>query len=1457
MDRPSKPVISDRTLLRVEELEERIAPVIVTNDPGTWIQGGYPDPEDPATLIGLYDGFGVDAAVDYWIFYVGPGQADIQPGAVAEDLFGNFITTVHITGSTMESALFIMEEPFSGDPDPEDALYFSDLGDIHVMGNFTVDGDMGLIEIDGIYGVSPQGGGGTMTINGTLGKLDVGALMGNVHATGDIYEIAIDSGMGGLQDPTAPSPSYLVADITVSADGNIGAVRVGVGLSDRGAGTGTSAILGGFIYGGVSIRANADGDGPRGIIDLIEIRGGDLWPGSSGIPEGDSSPSYWAGPGGNIRFFQLDGDAWWSGPTGFSTTIPEVAVDPTTPAPLRTVVDDSGGILTINPHDILDVGEDGTTQLEFIGAASYLAIPVRGGSEPGAIIARLGLGGPVDVSVTGTVDLGEVYELPLAGSTDGLVLSGLEYRDFGTGGTIADLVVTGPGDILGLVSVVHQSIGGPGECDIYYLNGTNSANPGLPIFRNNTTDGDILNVDATGTVYYIGATGAGGDIGSTENTTPYLLDGRLYSMDGDVLWVDIDPQEGSSPYGVEGSLTRYNAFHGVQSTGEIWAVQASGAIGDVHSSGGNIDLVIADSNGVEDVGSPYHSGSVILVPVDTLGEGLWGMIQADPFPIDDPYTGAVSPFGKSHNTVGDGIWGKIWTGTASSGGADYWGSNGGMGGGGFIGIVHVGAGLDFTHAWTENGLFVTSGIFSSTTVNDVRVTGEGRGIFGDIVGPSGIGRVSAANAAVIDGSFSDDGVIYIAAVSSSARYASSTTGGDVDTIIASGPGTYISNVETFGNGINHITATSGSEGLFNMNITALSTDINTVSASGQGIINANIFAARGYIHNIKTDGPGAAFDGVAIQAFTGIGTLSTAAMIDSSVYTPIIGKLSTLDTMVNTTFNAGGINTIKVRYDVINSEITVPGPLKLFSVGGDLIATDISAVGPSGNMGKVVAKGDIENSSIFSERDINTVQSQRGSIINTDITALGSTDLDTDIFHVRDASLGTVMAAGSISGSITVGYFDETLSNPDVDNAIVAKLGSVKAGGDITADILVGGVLLDADVNGDTTIKATVGNITTGGEITGSIDVGVFQTFANIASGDVNGDVSITAKVGTIKAGSVATDISIGVMDSAGTVNGNVAINASLNSIVSSGDIAGTLSVGRLVSAGDINGDVTVASKVGSLKAGGDITTLVWVGEVDGEADINGDVHVAAKVSGIQAAGNITGDTEVGVSYADGAYNGLTTGSGDLGKVQAGASITGNYDVSGNLSSMKAAQSIGTPGGLIEIGGNAGKISAGDKTHVGDILSDIMIDGKLSSLMATGALPASLSVGADAGKVATVGVFGDVGTSLDVGGNLGSLTVGDRDTTSDLLSSVTVGGKLGKLTTGLGSVTEDITVGGNAGRIDVGIITSDIFIGGNLSSLTTGSGLAAGVDPIDYIFDNVAPLPDGTLEVVGRIGRIQ
>jgi len=1419
----------DRRTLRIEELEERIAPVIVTSDPGTWIIGDT-EGDPPTGPFNGWDPSDPSSNDAYWIFYFGPGQADIRAADGSTDINLQHIGNITITGCDDTSMLFILDMPNDATPNQDLVPWDTDTGTIWVQGNITTDGPMGAVVIDGLLGefLQPQP---TMTVAGNMGKLEVGLLTSNVFVQDDLWVLDSDTTIGSVYVVNVEIPFFYHTTTTISAAGNIGTIRAGLGLTEGG------GVLGGSISGTATIRANSDSVGEPGIIDLIEARAGGLIDGSLGDPDFQAVPTISAGPGGNVRFIHFDSQALYG--------ITELSINSETPIAQRTIVDDSGGVMVINPLDV--TFESGTDITTYLGQAAFTLVPVdRATQGPGAVLARVGVSGDVSFSVTGNVEVGEISVEGFTEYPEGLAL---DFADPDGPQNIDSLFIEDFETITELEGYAQLTFGGPGEADIYFINAASD----IPVVLNNTEDGDIVSASAPGNVILISASNRGGDIGATETITPFLLKTPLYYSDGDVGLVDANPDPAVEEMVVwEGSLAARNSIYGIFAEGTVHGAKAGGAIGDIRTISGSIRRVVANTNGVRDPGSPIVNADVTLIDPDDLPD--------DPFIMDVEF----SIFGKIHNSVGDGVFGQILSGSAAGSlprDSHIDTPEFPWSGGGVIEYVNVGEGLEPTTVGTQ--LFVSSGVYTASAVGTVVCHG-GSGLFGDIVGkfngpfdpdlpeddpsqfPAGVNRVIVSGGAVIDG-------IFIVGGDLDARFSAITVTADVGIVRAVGPGAVINDTSVIANGITSIAAVGGSNGITNTWGFSFNGGLGSVIADGPGIDNCT-FESTGPIGAVRTLGPDADISNTVISTYYTLGVLSTNALLNDDIEATTIGSMSTLDTIQNTDLRGGGLRRIIVRNDVTNSLIAVAGPLDLLKVGGGVLNSTIEATGPFGDVGRILVTGDITNSQITSEHDITMVQSRTGSIINTDIIARASGDLDAFLVMTRFANVARIQAAGDISGSITIGSLEQAeLGSQGAD--LFARVGIIKAGGDISCDITIGGADWTGDILADIDIRAWIGSIMAGGNITGVIRVGeVTTTAGGLEAGDITGNLDINATLARVRAGgSISGGINVGIVDAANDINGDVTINAGLNSVIADGGVSGDINVGILTAAGDINGVVNVPETVGVIRVGGALSGDVLVGAVTSAGAINNDVTFRARLGAIRADGDISGAVRVGNENAGGGVAGAVGGTGTVGSLISGGGVTGDIAIRSDLSAIRADGDVGNDGGVLHVGGRLGSIVAGGRDTVGNILSDVTVIGNAGRISATGAFPGSLDVGGNLGRLSTVGDAGEATDTIQIGGRLGILSVGDRDTFSDLLASVTVGGNVGSLTV-TGDVENTVDSGLNIGRIVVGRIFSDITVANNVNYIKTGSGINV-ISPTELQFINPG-FPTGSLTVGGRIGII-
>jgi hypothetical protein len=891
-------------------------------------------------------------------------------------------------------------------------------------------------------------------------------------------------------------------------------------------------------------------------------------------------------------------------------------------------------------------------------------------------------------------------------------------------------------------------------------------------------------------------------------------------------------------------------------------------------------MVVADANRMRDGGSPFVTRSIVWFDNLTLPGfgGRWGN---------------VSLYGRSSNSVGDGIFGKIMVGAGSSMPdllelspyAQLTGTNL------YIDYVDVGEGLNPTiididimgsagdnsaENEVEFGRYMSSGIYSSGIINVVRVTQYGQdenGIYGDIVSSADIdldgvdelmlygiepgdpvyatNRVIATGGAVIDGT------------DCTLRDAAFWTGSSIGTVSASGRGARIEGISFEGPGIHRVITSGGTDGLINCTFMTGMFGLDLLSIDGPGIFDCQIFE-NGPGGIIQTTGPNSIIDSSTIEAIYGLKRLDTNAFDNSIVYVTTLGSSSNFDYIIDSDLFLGGLRTVRVADDIINSIISIPGPLMSLTVGGSMVNSTVEATGPWADMGRVNVSGDIISSVINSGSNLDVLQAG-GDIINTDIIAAGSGDLDADFTRVRFASGGRIIAGGSIlGGSIKVGYVTMAVADPDSVNeqVLTARLQLLKAGGDISTSVEVGIYDWEADANSDTRINVQIGSISARGDIAGDIIAGaVYASAGGGDLGDVNGDVDITVRMGRVTSGAdIDGTIIAGQVQAANDITGDITMSTRMSGAKATGDINGNLGTAVIVAGGDITGDISVPEMLGPVMAGGSINGDITVGTVDAAGTVFGDVTFASRLSSLKAGGDITGDIWVG-SATDGLGLLPSNGFGQSGAIKAGGSITGDMHVSGNVASIIAEGTIGNNGGMILIEGNAGRISAGSRSTTGDLLSDLTVDGNLASLSVTGAFPGSLEVGGNAGRVMVTGDVGEVGDVFEIGGRVGNITVGNvrQSIVSDLVSQVDIVGNLGSVSISgnLGSdgLPDTFDVGGNVGRVYVGRIYSDITVTGNLSYLDTQSGVQPGANPPDYEFYNGA-VQTGTLTVGGRIGRV-
>ena len=309
------------------------------------------------------------------------------------------------------------------------------------------------------------------------------------------------------------------------------------------------------------IAANVDGRDNDGVIDLIDVVG-DM----GGLLTG-GGPALSAGPGGNIRYVNVGGNAFRD--RFFGGGAPETIVgEVDTPVDL---VDDSGTAYRITPilanSNPPVFGQPVNNNRDVSGVISVLALPVRNSLSGG----RSGL---VAIGVNTTT--GMTIESRARGTRGSVEIGGIS-----TTATNGKPIIEGPAGIpsqppgAGLVDI-NFTMTGNVPVDVFSITGQNFTE------ISNTTRGEILNVAAN-------------DIGSLIG---YNLGVGKSSTGALVNPLNVNANLGAAPVSVYPFLEQ---TFGIATAGSILSLRARGAVGNVAASG-SIDSISANADNRNDKG---------------------------------------------------------------------------------------------------------------------------------------------------------------------------------------------------------------------------------------------------------------------------------------------------------------------------------------------------------------------------------------------------------------------------------------------------------------------------------------------------------------------------------------------------------------------------------------------------------------------------------------------------------------------------------------------------------------------------------------------------------------------------------------------------------------------------------------------------------------------------------------
>ena len=441
-----------------------------------------------------------------------------------------------------------------------------------------------------------------------VGSIQAGANTGHgLNTAGDVQNLWIADSFNVYE---IGGNTYMVAGAIV-ASGNIGWVHTGGDMSPF-----------------ATIMANSDQAGPASTIDLLEI-GGD-W-GAFGA----GAPTLLHGPGGNVRFMNVDGVIYTS---AGAYSIP---ANPTVLSGQSAVfADDGGGVMTITPGSRTeDDGNGGTIDINT--TISFYIIPVD--DAVGGVLAQMTIDGQAsfDAEPGGVVEISE------------LIFAGTNAED--------SLNISG------------------GQVDIYYLGGSTVNNV------RNDTSGDIVSGNLAGVSSLV----TGGSLGHTTNGTGARIpgvDARPDANDAAFGWFHgrlNGIQIGGSPSLVSagasigdlyftGSSGRIVADSDGTPSAEGW----DGVRGTV-LAGTSVDYIDVGDGLLDDGSAPvaqaaiFSNGSIGTVAIgrryEVLGDTVWGLINGAILAPDgiDAVTGTEGA--RTTAIIGSGVPTDFrpWTGAAT------------------------------------------------------------------------------------------------------------------------------------------------------------------------------------------------------------------------------------------------------------------------------------------------------------------------------------------------------------------------------------------------------------------------------------------------------------------------------------------------------------------------------------------------------------------------------------------------------------------------------------------------------------------------------------------------------------------------------------------------------------------------------------------------------------------------
>jgi|GEM_PF-6432020 len=1472
--------------LRVEELEERIAPAAVDILPGefaTWDQGSGDGAWDAD------DGFLALASVSTVDKIT---IADISDNGVNDhtDLATDFSITVTDTdGADAEIIVIATNKAFMGDID----LSGLDAGTttltlVIAAGVTTTENDAGAPDQDFTinsvaYTVTSQAAtaasvgdptiantGETFTgvTNAAILNIDLGA----TDFTGlTVNIVLISAGTGTIgnldfSDSTDNDDTNLGGTIIAGSGNNIGTITVANNLTALSVTgilnaavsvdqiTGTLAITGSTSATGAITAANgiSGNISATTIAGAITVTDGDL--GGNITTTGNITGTITVD---NAGTGDLTGNISSGGSIGTINVGDDISGDITAATSITTITSDTGdlsgaveatagsiGTVTLTAGSITSAGSitAGTT----IGTLT-VGGDVEGAVDAGGNITTIAVTGDIDDTITSGGNIGTIgaedvtADIEADGTIGAITLTGelsaeiVAGGDFNLGASTIALGITGTGSGL-------RSEGGDIDGALTITNNGMASGTHINADQNMAADITATNDDLAGDIL------ANYDISGAIDATAGSITGRISTALGDI----------------SGAITAGTAI-----TGQIYT-----AVGDLLSN--NVTA------GAGDISNISISGAIS-------GDSNSVTIQATGGAVTLSAAGGIDTDGNDITILGDtGV--TISTSTIDSEGGDSL-TIGGDDDGGDDGDVSI----TTSGAWTMAGdtdidganITITSGgsvvvddITATVNVTSIAVTGSLTA--GDIAGVD-VTSISATGALTANQIAATNDVVSVTS-GGTMTIVTLTATNDITSVTATGTNTAMAiTTLTAGNDITDVSATG------NMSITTgtAANDVVNIAAdsddSGGGSLTigaGDLTATAGDVLNVEgagITGDITATAGKVVMVDAGSGgysgtitsNVATSAsplltVIASSVIYTIETSASGSQAQFDITYiddGAGGADPyadIEVEilsgsgYDLSLNSNTAGG---LSAAEIDLNSLTIAAASISRNLGVVTVEGDVVGT-LNLEGALPNNSAMQALIVQdnllTDAVAqrvfVGSLSL------LTATNIGGSTATAALADQITEIFGGGDPTSTNLTGTFTVPVGTsgtewVFAPGAPTFSPTTSVVGFIAGSNpGEVLITFTAGVMTAldgqdsgaGVELPGGIGAGGMDLSSFHGPIVVNGDVDGTLTLANNEGVTIHGDINADVDGSAGSItagnfladgNGSTTVGDVNNADISFINVAGNFTVVDLTNSSIVlsymtGGNLSVGNLTNSSITMYGITGNVSMGGVDADSavTITDFWSPSTDISGNLSTGNVYGPMTLG---GVGGNIGITWDLDAALSVDAG--IGGNLTISGNLQDDAAISVAGTIGGQLKIGPSSGYVAAGATIDIANVGS-VDIDGNVSGPITTGSVTSG-NFNIDGSLYAAVTVNGSInnaGADFIVGGSVGDnspITV-----TGAINDAFSIGGSVGSSSPidlySAGTLYIGSSLGSSLTVAD-DITTSYFYIGGTVNGAVTVYGTVA------------------------------